>query len=195
VPDDSVLAASVRPASPGAASTAYFSVASAPRSPHPERAASANADSCNHRAVLSPGRESTASSPRQHSAVEAAGENAASTGGPQGDSVPRRQTRTTKRAGQKGKRSDAVRAEVEEASTASLAGPQQASTPATVPHPDMQWWEQPQPLKPSRQNLDASELILGGLTAAKTRGAINLTANATVGEPRSMPALRFITLA
>ena len=124
---------------------------------------------------------------RQHSAAEAAaiGENAAGAGGPQGNSV--RQMRTTKRAGQKGKRWDAVRVGAEEASTASLAGPQQARTPATVRHPDMQWWEQPQPLKPSQQNLDASELILGGLSAAKTRGAINLTANATVGEPQYMP--------
>jgi len=189
VPDDSVLAASVRQASFGAASTAYFSIASAPQSLHPERAASADADSRMQRVVPSPGRESTASSAQQHSGVKAAavGENAAGNGGPLAEPLPRRQTRTMKRAGQQVKRMDAVRVEVEEASTASLAGPQQGSHPPAVHPPAMQWWEKPQPLKPSRQNLDASELILGGLTAAKTRGAINLTANATVGESRRMP--------
>ena len=180
VPDDSVLAASVRPASPAAASTAYLSVASAPRSP-----LGADAVSRTRCAVPSPGRQSTASSARQHSASEAAafGENAAGAGGSHGGLVPNRRMRTTKRAGQHVKRSDAVRVEVEQVPAAASPSPQQAHTEAAVRPPGGQWWEQPQPIKPNGQTLDATELILGGLTAAKTRNAINLTANATVGEP------------
>ena len=184
VPDDSVLASSVRPASPGAASTAYFSVASA-RSPSQEQAASAGAASRTRCAVVSLTRESTASSARQHSTVAAAavGESAADKCGPQGSPLAVRRMRTTKRAGQQSKRSDAVRAGIDEASTAFLACPRQDPTGATVCPPVGQWWEAPQQRKTSGQSLDARELIMGGLTAAKTRGAINLTANATVGEP------------
>ena len=188
MPDDSVLAASVRPVSPGAASTAYFSAASAPHSLRQGQPGdSAVAESQARRAGSGSGRQSTASSAKQPSAGPVAEQAALGDRRPT-HVPPGLRTRTTKRPAQQAVPMSAVRAGVQEASAAKpdvrLAG----SGVTERQHSEQRRQEQLQQLeKPSKQMQDAGEMILSGLAAAKTRGAIQLTANATVGEPRAGP--------
>ena len=180
MPDDSVLVSSVRPASPGSASTAYFSAASmslAPQSLPRDRDSSA---SCAHPDKANPGMESTATSAQHYSDKQAT---------PSGKTVARgrvarlltltSQTRTVKRPNKVGDHlggegaSDAVRA------GKPLQGARAAAEPIG------RWWEHaettPQPAKGGAERLDAAGLIMAEVDAAKKRGAIQLTANATLG--------------
>ena len=80
----------------------------------------------------------------------------------------------------------------EQASAATHTQPSVQGSLAAAGAAGRRWWEQaefaPRPAKRGGEPLDAAKLIMSEVGAAKHRGAIQLTANATVGASLIIPS-------